>query len=135
MKYSALTAQIIMVVFIITIFLLCNIISVIKTDWLVGRVPPSMFEYSNLNGWMLPSEAQSICEEDLQCGGFTFIGTRFLEQQERDVYFFHYIDMHDFKINGYKYSQWTTYLVCSRQFVVINGAIHSDEQDGHTETA
>ena len=120
-------------IFTITLFLLCNKIPERKSDWLVGRVPPSRFEYSNLNGWMLPSKAQSICEDDLQCGGFTFIGTRFVEQQKHDVYFFHYIDVDNFEMSGIKYSQWTTYLVSSRGFVAIHGLIHADYQGSDAE--
>ena len=108
-----------------------------KPDWLVGRVPPSKFEYPSLNGWMLPSKAQSICEDDLHCGGFTFKGTRFMEQQKHDVYFFHYVDMHEFRMKGFEYRHWTTYLVSSRTFVLINRIIHDDkaDQDECVETA
>ena len=69
-----------------------------------------MFEYSNINGWMRPSEAVKLCEDDLQCGGFTFHGT-LTPHRSYEIYFFHYVadialDREDFL--GW---DWTSYTV------------------------
>ena len=47
-----------------------------RKSWFVGRTPPSSFEYSKLNGFYSPKEAKNLCERDIQCGGFTFKGTK-----------------------------------------------------------
>ena len=43
-------------------------------SFLVGRIPPGQFEYPELNGFYTPKEAQKVCDEDLQCAGFSFKG-------------------------------------------------------------
>ena len=38
----------------------------------VGRIYEGQFELAELNGWMTPLEARSLCEKHLQCAGFTY---------------------------------------------------------------
>ena len=56
-----------------------------------GRVQEGPFEYSDINGWMTPSQARARCEEDLQCGGFTFKGS-LTDLVTYEMYFFHYVE-------------------------------------------
>ena len=89
--------------------------------WHVGRVPPSKFEYDKLNGFYAPNRAKDLCEEDLQCGGFTFKGTR-KSKDVKEIYFFHFIYDQISSLEEYiKYPHWTTYIVPSRNYVVVSG--------------
>ena len=97
-----------------------------RKSWFVGRTPPSKFEYSKLNGFYSPKEAKKICEGDIQCGGFTFKGTKRTKQIIPEVYFFHYIsEESDYLTTNIKYPHWTTYIVGSRDYIVINGQLKS----------
>ena len=44
----------------------------VKSGFSVGRISEGQFEYSQLNGWMTPRRARSLCENNSQCGGFTY---------------------------------------------------------------
>ena len=102
-------------------------ITKLRKSWFVGRTPPSSFEYSKLNGFYSPKEAKNICEGDIQCGGFTFKGTKRIKQIIPEVYFFHYINEEsDYLTTNIKYPHWTTYIVGSRDYIVINGQLKSD---------
>ena len=99
-----------------------------RKSWFVGRTPPSSFEYSKLNGFFSPKEAKNLCEQDIQCGGFTFKGTKRIKYIIPEVYFFHYIDeKSDYLTENIKYPHWTTYIVGSRDYIVINGEIKSEK--------
>ena len=90
-------------------------------NWHVGRVPPSRFEYAKINGHFTPNEAKNICEVDLQCGGFTFKGTK-EHFGEVEVYFFHFVRGDDQYLSEYmEYPHWTTYIVVSRNYIMIPG--------------
>ena len=93
-----------------------------RRKWFVGRVPPSYFEYPKLNGFYSPKQAKYICERDLQCGGFTFKGTKNGTYFVPEMYFFHFINQNaDYLTTEIKYPHWTTYVVGSRDYVVIRG--------------
>ena len=99
-----------------------------RKSWFVGRTPPSSFEYSKLNGFYSPKEAKNLCERDIQCGGFTFKGTKRIKYIIPEVYFFHYInEKSDYLTDNIKYPHWTTYIVGSRDYIVINGELKSEE--------
>lgn len=90
-------------------------------NWYVGRVPPSQFEYPDINGYFTPLDAKNLCEDDLQCGGFTFKGTK-EHLDEREVYFFHLVrDDEQFLSEYMEYPHWTTYIVGSRNYAMIPG--------------
>ena len=92
------------------------------TNWYIGRVPPSRFEYPRNNGWMLPYRAVDVCEHDLKCGGFTFKGSKDIVRNY-EIYFFHYINTKLFDPKEVKFPHWTSYIVSSRRFVMLNGVI------------
>ena len=85
--------------------------------WYIGRAPPSKFEYDKINGYYSPDQDKTICENDIQCGGFTFKGTR-KSSERKHIYFFHYINYEDEK--NLRYPHWTIY-VPSRKYIVIIG--------------
>ena len=94
--------------------------------WYVGRTPPSSFEYYTINGFYTPKQAQAVCEKDLQCGGFTFKGTKMIKDMIPEVYFFHYIDENSKYITTeIKHPHWTTYIVGSRDYIIIGGSYPS----------
>ena len=98
--------------------------------WYVGRTPPSSFEYSKINGFYTPNQAQSVCEKDRQCGGFTFKGTKRVKDMIPEVYFFHYIDKSSKYITTeIKYPHWTTYIVGSRDYIIIGGSYLSQSNN------
>ena len=98
--------------------------------WHVGRVPPSRFEYDQLNGVFTPSKAKEACEHDLQCGGFTFKGVKDSSEYEAEVYFFHFVSDEPNSLKEYqKYPHWTTYIVGSRDYVVIPGYYDEDPDE------
>ena len=91
--------------------------------WLFGRTPPSIFEYSGINGFYSPKQAQSICEADLQCGGFTFKGSKKIKYTIPEVYFFHFInESSSYLTNDIKYPHWTSYIIGSRDHIVVSGS-------------
>ena len=112
--------------FAILIILVCNedftsSAELAPKNWHVGRVSPSHFEYPDINGYFTPLNAKSICEDDLQCGGFTFKGTK-EHLDEREVYFFHFVREDEHSLSEYmEYPHWTTYIVGSRNYVMIPG--------------
>ena len=75
-----------------------------------GGVPPGIFEYGQVNGWMKPAEAADLCETDLQCGGFTFHGT-LIHQMVYEVYFFHFVSSIRLLEDDFKSLDWTSYIV------------------------
>ena len=92
--------------------------------WHIGRVPPSRFEYDKLNGYYSTKHAKQICENDPQCGGFTFKGTK-QDKEKKSVYFFHFINVEDSYIN---YPHWTFYIP-NRTYVVISGKYLPDSDE------
>ena len=44
----------------------------LQSGFSVGRISEGQFEYSELNGWMTPRRARSLCENNSECGGFTY---------------------------------------------------------------
>ena len=95
--------------------------------WFVGRVPPTSFEYDALNGFYSPQEAKYVCDNDLQCGGFTFKGTRSTPVSKVEVYFFHFIsDQASYLTTEIQYPHWTSYIVGKRDYVVLNGRYASN---------
>ena len=104
-----------------------------RRKWFVGRVPPSSFEYPQLNGFYLPKQAKYICERDLQCGGFTFKGTKNATFIVPEMYFFHFVnESADYLNTEINYPHWTTYVVSSRDYVIISGRynLKGDNQIG-----
>ena len=99
------------------------------TNWFIGRVPPGRFEYPQNNGWMLPHKAAKLCEYDIQCGGFTFKGSKDIVRNY-EIYFFHYIDVKAFAPKEVLYPHWTSYIICSRKFVMLNGIIPTQIEVG-----
>ena len=94
--------------------------------WFIGRTPPSIFEYSRINGFYSPKQAQVICEGDIQCGGFTFKGTKGVTDIVPEVYFFHFIDERsNYLTPEIQNSHWTSYIVGSRDHIVISGSYPS----------
>ena len=92
-----------------------------NASWIVGRIPPSKFEYEKLNGFYSEEKAMVLCENDLQCGGFTFKG-RIKSKEIREVYFFHFIHVEASSLEEYrKYPHWTSYIVGSRDCIVLSG--------------
>ena len=70
----------------------------------------------------------SFCEKDFQCGGFTFKGTKRMKYIIPEVYFFHYInEKSDYLTLNIRYPHWTTYIVKSRDYIVINGELQSNK--------
>ena len=95
-------------------------------QWLIGRTPPSIFEYSGINGFYSPKQAQSICEADLQCGGFTFKGSKKIKYTIPEVYFFHFInESSSYLTTDIKYPHWTSYIIGSRDHIVVSGSYPS----------
>ena len=108
-----------------------------RRKWFVGRVPPSSFEYPKLNGFYFPKQAKYICERDLQCGGFTFKGTKRATYVVPEIYFFHFInESANYLSTEISYPHWTTYVVGSRDYVIISGEynLNRDNQTGTTFT-
>ena len=94
--------------------------------WYSGRTPPSKFEYTGINGFYSPKQAQVICEGDIQCGGFTFKGTKGVTNIVPEVYFFHFIDERsNYLTPEIQNSHWTSYIVGSRDHIVISGSYPS----------
>ena len=91
--------------------------------WFIGRTPPSIFEYFSINGFYSPKQAQSICENDLQCGGFTFKGPKKMKHTIPEVYFFHFInESSSYLTTDIKYPHWTSYIIGSRDHIVVSGS-------------
>ena len=57
---------------IILPFLLLPASESVKSGFSVGRISEGQFEFSELNGWMTPRRARLLCENNSQCGGFTY---------------------------------------------------------------
>ena len=89
-------------------------------SWYIGRVPPSSFEYDQLNGFYYPKRAKYVCDRDLQCGGFTFKGTLNDSTNEVETYFFHYVNI-KYLTTEIQYPHWTTYIDGTKGYVVIKG--------------
>ena len=95
--------------------------------WYVGRTPPSSFEYPKINGFYSPREAQDRCEIDLQCGGFTFKGTKRIIDIVPEVYFFHFINKSSIYLTKeIHHPHWTTYVVGSRDHIIISATYPSN---------
>ena len=96
--------------------------------WFIGRTPPSSLEYSKINGFYSPKQAKSICEKDLQCGGFTFKGSKKIMHSIPEVYFFHYInETSSYLTTEIKYPHWTSYIVGSRDYIAVSGSYPSHD--------
>ena len=94
--------------------------------WFIGRTPPSIFEYPRINGFYSPRQAQLICEKDIQCGGFTFKGSKKIVHTTPEVYFFHFInESSGFLTTEIRYPHWTSYIVGSRDHIAISGSYPS----------
>ena len=91
---------------ILSLFLLKSV----QSGFSSGMVNPGMFEYSHINGRMKPAEAVELCENDLQCGGFTFHGT-LTHQIIYEVYFFHYVSEIFLDRVDFIGWDWTSYTV------------------------
>ena len=109
------------------IWIYCQFISHLSSDkykdksWHVGRVPPSKFEYGKLNGFYSAEKAQKLCDSDIRCGGFTFKGTK-TNVGVKEIYFFHVVYDDTSSLQEYiKYPHWTTYIVTSRDYIVLTG--------------
>ena len=77
---------------------------------------------SLINGKYFPKYARRLCERDLQCGGFTFKGLQNETSFKPEIYFFHLVnESATYLTTEIKYPHWTTYVVGSRQYVVISG--------------
>ena len=99
--------------------------------WFIGRVPPSSFEYEQLNGFYSPQRAKYICDKDLQCGGFTFKGAKNGSITKVEIYFFHFIsDLAGYLTTEIQYPHWTTYIVGTRDYVVISGSYVAESGEG-----
>ena len=110
------------ILFIHMCFSIYNVEGKIKR-WYVGRTPPSSFEYSRINGFYTPKEAKSICERDIQCGGFTFKGSKRIKYVVPEVYFFHFINKSsDYLTTEINYPHWTSYIVGSREHILVSGS-------------
>ena len=93
----------------------------VDKKWYVGRVPPLHFEYPDINGYFTPINAMHICEDDLQCGGFTFKGSK-EHEDEREIYFFHFVRDDEQSLREYmEYPHWTTFIAGLRNYVMIPG--------------
>ena len=91
--------------------------------WYIGRTPPSSFEYSRINGFYSPKEAQAICEGDLQCGGFTFKGSKRIVHVIPEIYFFRFInESSSYLTTEIKHPHWTSYIVRSRDHILVSGS-------------
>ena len=89
--------------------------------WYVGRVPPSRFEYEKLNGFYTNKQAKRLCEYDIQCNGFTFKGAK-ESRGKKEMYFFRFVPDSLISFRNYlKYPHWTTYIVTSRDYVIVFG--------------
>ena len=96
--------------------------------WFIGRTPPSIFEYSTINGFYSPKKAQYMCERDLQCGGFTFKGSKKIMHVMPEVYFFHFInESSSYLTTDIKYPHWTSYIVGSRDHIIVSGSYPSHD--------
>ena len=101
--------------------------------WYIGRTPPSCFEYSKINGYYTPKQAKTICEKDVQCGGFTFKGSQWIKYVIPEVYFFHFInDSSAYLTTDIKYPHWTSYIVGSRDYILVSGSYASDKSSSHS---
>ena len=115
-------------IFLFTPIFSMNYNKFINKSWFVGRTPPSKFEYSELNGFYSPKKARQICENNFQCGGFTFKGTKRIKHIIPEVFFFHYIyEKSDYLTSNIRYPHWTTYIVKSRDYIVINGELQNNK--------
>ena len=109
------------ILLLVLLYWLCDLpmmytkVNIPKT-WHIGRVPPSRFEYDKLNGYYSIKHAKQMCENDLQCGGFTFKGTKH-DKLKRAIYFFHFIN---FENEYMKYPHWTSYIP-DRPYVILSG--------------
>ena len=98
--------------------------------WFIGRTPPSIFEYSRINGFYSPKQAQLICEKDIQCGGFTFKGPKKIKHFIPEVYFFHFINgSSTYLTTDIRYPHWTSYIVGSKDHIVISGSYPSHDNN------
>jgi hypothetical protein len=89
--------------------------------WHIGRVPPGRFEYDMINGFFTPEKAEIIYINDIQCGGFTFKGSKDMINYKAEVCLFHFISDGILPLTEYiKYPNWTTYIGL-RDYIVISG--------------
>lgn len=93
--------------------------------FLVGQIPLGRFEYPGLDGILKPVQAQIICENDLECAGFTFKGAKTGLDIPHPIIFFRYVSDKTFSeigtSNNPKTFLWTSYRV-KRAFVIVAGS-------------
>ena len=69
-----------------------------------------------------------MCERDLQCGGFTFKGSKKEMYVKPEVYFFHFInESSSWLTTDIKYPHWTSYIVGSRDHIIVSGSYPSHD--------
>ena len=97
-----------------------------RKRWYIGRTPPSSFEYSRINGFYSPEQAKVLCERDLQCGGFTFKGSKWIKYIVPEVYFFHFINnTSSYLTTNITHPHWTSFVVGSRDHIIVSGTYPS----------
>ena len=122
-KLTCFTVSHLCMILILSCFCI-NLIEGKEKRWYIGRTPPSSFEYHRR--FYAPKQAKNVCEMDLQCGGFTFKGSKRINNIKREVYFFHYInERSSYLTTSIKYPHWTTYVVGSRDHIVLPGSYTS----------
>ena len=99
------------------------------TGFFVGQIPLGKFEYPDLKAVLKPQQARVICENDLECAGFTWKGAKILDIPH-PITFFRYVSESTFTAgNNY---QWTSYRV-KRSFVVVAGKKFPDAKASETK--
>lgn len=100
------------------------------SGFIVGRIGPnSHLELTRLNGKYYPSEAVKLCETDLECSGFTYLGAKGVSQLF-DVKFFRFIDQKAFsdaKTAGFW--SWTSYRVKRNLVAVFHSSSNLTPED------
>lgn len=98
-------------------------------DFIPGKIFPGQFEYPELSGTMNPREAIRICEGDLECAGFTYLGSPDLDTT-RKIAFFRFVRMVS---KGYfEDVDWTSYMV-NRDFAKYINQLPMGEGNNFTE--
>lgn len=86
----------------------------------VGQIPLGRFEYPELNTLLKPNQAQIICENDLECAGFTFKGPKNHLDIPHPITFFRFVSESTFTETKRANLHWTSYRV-KRNFVIVAG--------------
>ena len=102
----------------------------------VGKTMALHLEYSVPNGWMSRDEAVQTCEDDLQCGGFTYQGAINATDPALLFYVSFFRSVSHATVNVPDFLAWTTYRV-QRSLVLIPGRpledleLHNMDKSGH----